>query len=54
MLPKAVYTTLRHPSIQAKKYNERTDLWQGRINNDSRFYFLINGDTYLIIGIMKH
>lgn len=47
-------TNLRHPSIRAKKYDERTNVWQGRINNDYRFYFLIQGDTYLILGITKH
>jgi hypothetical protein len=47
-------TNLRHPPIQAKKCEERTDVRQWWINADYRFYFLINGDTYLIIGITKH
>jgi mRNA-degrading endonuclease RelE of RelBE toxin-antitoxin system len=25
---------LRHPSIQAKKYDEGNDIWQGRISRD--------------------
>ena len=25
---------LRHPSLRAKKYEERTGLWQARINDD--------------------
>ena len=45
---------LRHPSIQAKKYSERDNLWQGRVNRDYRFYFQIIGDTYLIIRIIPH
>ena len=27
---------LRHPSLRAKKYEERTGLWQARINDDWR------------------
>jgi mRNA interferase RelE/StbE len=45
---------LRHPSIQAKKYDERNDVWQGRINRDYRFYFQIVGDDYVIIRIISH
>jgi hypothetical protein len=29
---------LRHPSLQAKKYDEARDLWQARVNLDWRFY----------------
>jgi mRNA interferase RelE/StbE len=47
-------TDLHHPSLHAKKYDERRDIWQGRINRDYRFYFVIEGDTYYIIGITKH
>jgi mRNA-degrading endonuclease RelE of RelBE toxin-antitoxin system len=45
---------LRHPSIQAKKYDEGNDIWQGRITRDYRFYFQIIGDEYLIIRIIPH
>jgi len=45
---------LRHPSIQAKKYSERDDVWQGRVNRSYRFYFQIVGDTYLILRIIPH
>src|SRR5262245_14327439 len=38
---------LRHPSLRAKKYEERTGLWQARINDDWRMYFTIEGDTYV-------
>jgi len=31
---------LRHPSLRAKKYEERTRrLWQARINDDWRMYY---------------
>jgi hypothetical protein len=44
--------TLRHPSLQAKRYdNER---WQARVTRDWRFYFRIEGDTYILLDIMAH
>lgn len=46
--------SLRHPSIRAKKYDESRDIWQGRVNRSYRFYFKIDGDTYLILGIIPH
>jgi hypothetical protein len=43
---------IRHPSLHAKKYdNER---WQARVNRDWRFYFRIEGDTYILLDIMAH
>ena len=45
---------LRHPSIQAKKYDETNDVWQGRVNRDYRFYFQIVEDDYVIIRIIPH
>ncbi len=45
---------LRHPSLQAKKYDEARDIWQGRVNKPYRFYFQIEGDTYEIISIIPH
>ncbi len=45
---------LRHPSLHAKKYDESSDLWQARINNDWRFYFLIKKDTIILTLIQKH
>ena len=35
---------LRHPSLQAKKYSETMDVWQGRVTRGWRFYFRIEGD----------
>jgi len=34
---------LRHPSLQAKKYDATR--WQGRVTRGWRFYFRIEGDT---------
>ena len=45
---------LRHPSLRAKKYDESRDLWQARISRDYRVYFLIEGDTCVILTIRKH
>jgi mRNA-degrading endonuclease RelE of RelBE toxin-antitoxin system len=45
---------LRHPSIQAKKYSETDNIWQGRVTRSYRFYFQIVSDTYLILRITAH
>jgi mRNA-degrading endonuclease RelE of RelBE toxin-antitoxin system len=45
---------LRHPSLRAKKCDERQDLWQARVNQDWRFYFLIRDDIYYIVDIIPH
>ena len=45
---------LRHPSLHAKKYDEARDVWQGRINDDWRFYFVIENDTYILISMTPH
>lgn len=45
---------LRHPSLQAKKYDEGSGVWQGRVNRSYRFYFQIVGDTYRILTIIPH
>ena len=45
---------LRHPSLQAKKYDAASDLWQARVNRGWRFYFLIQHNMYLITDIVPH
>ena len=45
---------LRHPSLRAKKYNETKGRWQARVNQDWRFYFVIEDDAYLILDIIPH
>ena len=45
---------LHHPSLHAKKFSESEDLWQARVNKDWRFYFKIEGDTYIIVRIIPH
>ena len=45
---------LRHPSLRAKKYDEATDIWQARVTRGWRFYFQIQGDTYVILAVIAH
>jgi len=45
---------LRHPSLRAKKYDEKRGIWQARINRYHRFYFLIKEDTYILLEIKLH
>lgn len=42
---------LHHPSLHAKKYD---DIWQARVNRDWRFYFVIQGHEYVILGLKSH
>ena len=45
---------LQHPSLHAKKYDAGQDRWQARVNDDWRFYFKIEGDTYRITDLIPH
>jgi mRNA interferase RelE/StbE len=45
---------LRHPSLRAKKYDEARGLWQGRVNRNWRFYFVIVADGYYMIDVIAH
>ena len=45
---------LRHPSLRAKKYDAVRGIWQARVTGSWRFYFLIKGDSYILLDIMKH
>lgn len=45
---------LRHPGLHAKKFDQTTRLWQGRVNDDWRFYFTIEGSCYHIQSIRPH
>jgi mRNA interferase RelE/StbE len=45
---------LRHPSLRAKKYDEARDIWQARVDGGWRFYFRIEGDTYVLETIRPH
>ncbi len=45
---------LRHPSLQAKKYDEVRDIWQARVTLGWRSYFQIKGDIYVLLSIIAH
>ena len=45
-------TNLRHLSLRTKKYD--TERWQARVTRDWRFYFRIEGDTYILLDMMPH
>jgi mRNA interferase RelE/StbE len=47
-------SNLRHPSLRAKKYDASRDIWQARVNRDWRFYFRMEGDTYVLLDIIPH
>jgi mRNA-degrading endonuclease RelE of RelBE toxin-antitoxin system len=47
-------TNLRHPSLRAKKYDEARDIWQARLDENYRFYFRIEGDTYRLLSVIPH
>ena len=45
---------LRHPSLRAKKYDEARGIWQARVDRSYRLYFLIEGNTYILVDIRVH
>jgi mRNA-degrading endonuclease RelE of RelBE toxin-antitoxin system len=45
---------LRHPSLHAKKYDETKGIWQARVDKNIRFYFQIDGETYILLEIERH
>ena len=47
-------SNIRHPSLRAKKYDEANDIWQARVDGDYRFYFQIDGETYVLLSIIPH
>ncbi len=45
---------VRHPSLRAKKYDERMEIWQARVDRSYRLYFLIERDVYILLDIRFH
>jgi mRNA-degrading endonuclease RelE of RelBE toxin-antitoxin system len=45
---------IRHPSLRAKRYDERHGIWQARVNRDWRFYFTIEDDIIYLLDIIPH
>ncbi|MBF0609050.1 MAG: hypothetical protein HQL61_16045 [Magnetococcales bacterium] len=50
----ALLKDIRYPSLRAKKYDDRQNIWQARINKEYRAYFRIERDVYVLITICKH
>ena len=44
----------RHPSLQTEKVKGHRDLWKGRITQSYRFFFRIEGDTYILLNVGPH
>ncbi len=44
----------RHPSLRAKKYDAPRGIWQARVTRGWRFYFLVQGDVYILLDIIPH
>ncbi|MFN7932435.1 MAG: hypothetical protein U0R19_03860 [Bryobacteraceae bacterium] len=45
---------LKHPGLHAKKYDESRGVWQARVNDDWRFWFEIDNNTYYILDLAPH
>jgi mRNA-degrading endonuclease RelE of RelBE toxin-antitoxin system len=45
---------LRHPSLQAKKYDVSRNLWQARVTLGWRLYFTVQNDTYYLVDMTPH
>lgn len=45
---------IRHPSLHAKRYKGTSNIWQARVDRSFRFYFVITGDTYIVLDIREH
>jgi len=43
---------LRHTSLRTKKYDKNR--WQARVDGGWRFYFRIEGDTYILLDLIPH
>jgi mRNA-degrading endonuclease RelE of RelBE toxin-antitoxin system len=44
----------RHRSLRAKKFDETRGIFQARVNQGWRFYYVIDGDTYVLLSIIPH
>jgi len=44
----------RHPSLRAKKYDPRRNLWQARVTRGWRFYFTIEDGAYHLHEVIPH
>ena len=47
-------TNPRHPSLQIKKMRGHQNLWEGRITQNYRFTFRVEGETFFLLRIGTH
>ena len=45
---------VRHPSLRVKKVQKFEGIFEGSINKNFRFLFLITSDSYTLLRIGKH
>lgn len=45
---------IRYPSLRAKRYDEERRIWQARVDDTIRFYFVVNDDMYILLDIARH
>ena len=45
---------LFHPSLRAKKYYEKRNIWQMRVTGSYRAYFEIKGERYIFHEVGPH
>ncbi|MCK4781824.1 hypothetical protein KAS79_02775 [Candidatus Parcubacteria bacterium] len=43
-----------HPSLKIKKYDEKQEIWQARVDRNYRFFFLVEKDAYIFLEIKSH
>lgn len=43
-----------HPSLRVKRVRKYEEVYEGSINMDYRFLFLITGEGYLLLRIGRH
>ena len=43
-----------HPSLRVKKYSQAEQIWQARIDNNFRFYFLMKKNVCVLLEIKAH
>ena len=43
-----------HPSLQTQKMKGQSDIWEGRINQEYRFTFIVEGETYRLRRVGTH
>ena len=44
----------RHRSLRTKKIDETEGIFQARVNKNWRFYYLVEGDSYILLSIIPH